>query len=473
MRSETSLGGKLHSALTGRKMRYGTNAVVLTIAVVAIVLMINILVARHSIKFDLTKNRFYTLSEATREFLNGLGQPVKITAFFPEGDAMGEVVRDLLREYTRISPKIQVEFIDPDKQPSLAKQYDITAYGTTVLESGLRSRKVMEYELIDYETSGDLVNFAGEQAFTRALVGLFTEDTKGIYFSTGHGERALTGDYVQAKTFLEGEGYVTEARNLSVEGRVPEDAAALVIAGPTRDFTKEEADAVQAYLEKGGKVLVALDPSGEKGDLLNLKGVLKNWGIGVNDDLVLDPGSHYFLDLASLIPEMELHPATEKLIEKGYTVFLPRTRSLYHAKEDQAYGIIVEPIIKTTDKAWGETNFQDKASFDPETDNEGPLTLAYVAYNPDTDSVLVVVGNASFLDNEIVTIQGNVDFFMNAISWMVGKEESIFIRPKTPSFEQIYLSDREARSIFYGTVLVIPVCFALIGVGVWVRRRNL
>ncbi len=98
MRSETSLGGKLHSALTGRKMRYGTNAVVLTIAVVAIVLMINILVARHSIKFDLTKNRFYTLSEATREFLNVLGQPVKITAFFPEGDAMGEVVRDLLRE---------------------------------------------------------------------------------------------------------------------------------------------------------------------------------------------------------------------------------------------------------------------------------------------------------------------------------------------------------------------------------------
>ena len=98
---------------------------------------------------------------------------------------------------------------------------------------------------------------------------------------------------MQAKTFLEGEGYVTEARNLSVEGRVPEDAAALVIAGPTRDFTKEEADAVQAYLEKGGKVFVALDPSGEKGDLLNLKGVLKNWGIGVNDDLVLDPGSHY------------------------------------------------------------------------------------------------------------------------------------------------------------------------------------
>ena len=71
-----------------------------------------------------------------------------------------------------------------------------------------------------------------------------------------------------------------------------------------------------------------------------------------------------------------------------------------------------------------------------------------MAYNPVTDSVLVAVGNASFLYNEIVTIQGNVDYSMYAISWMAGKEESIFLRPITPSFEQIYLSDREARSIF-------------------------
>ena len=124
MRPQTSKTGKLRTILTGRKMRYGTNAVVLTIAVVAIVLMVNVLAGRHSRKLDLTKDRFYTLSEATCEFLRKLDQRVKITAFFPEDDAMGEVVRDLLREYTRISPKIQVEFVDPDKMPSVAKQYD-------------------------------------------------------------------------------------------------------------------------------------------------------------------------------------------------------------------------------------------------------------------------------------------------------------------------------------------------------------
>jgi ABC-2 type transport system permease protein len=74
MRPQTSKTGKLRTILTGRKMRYGTNAVVLTIAVVAIVLMVNVLAGRHSRKLDLTQNRFYTLSEATCEFLRGLDQ---------------------------------------------------------------------------------------------------------------------------------------------------------------------------------------------------------------------------------------------------------------------------------------------------------------------------------------------------------------------------------------------------------------
>ena len=473
MKPQTSKTGKLRTILTGRKIRYGSNAVVLTIAVVAIALMVNVLAGRHSRKLDLTKDRFYTLSDATYEFLRRLDQRVKITAFFPEDDAMGDVVRDLLREYTRISPKIEVEFVDPDKMPSVAKQYDITAYGTSVVEAGLKSRKVMEYELLDYETTGDMANFSGEQAFTRALVSLFTEETRQIYFSTGHDERNLTGDYLQTKAFLEGEGYVTGTVNLATEGRVPEDAAVLVIAGPRRDFTQEEADAVRTYLEEGGKVTVALDPSGQKGDLANLKGILETWGIGVNDDLVVDPGSHYFLDMAGLIPKIRLHPMTEKLITKDLSTFLPRSRSLYYVGEGTIQGITVEPILETTDKAWGETDFTDEAVFDPKTDIEGPLTLAYAASMQDSASVLIAVGNASFLDNDIVTFQGNIDFFMNAVGWMVGKEDSISIRAKAPSFEQVYLSDRQAKSVFYGTVMVIPVCFALLGVGVWVRRRNL
>jgi len=487
MKPQTLKTGKLRTIFASRKMRYGSNAVVLTIAVVAIVLMVNFLVGRHSWKLDLTKDRFYTLSDATCEFLKSLDQQVKITAFFAEGDAMGEVVRDLLREYTRVSPKVSVEFVDPDKMPSLAKQYDITAYGTSVVEAGLKSRKVMEYELLDYETSGDMANFAGEQAFTRALISLFAEDEKYVYFSIGHDERDLTKDYLQTKAFLEGEGYIPATCNLAAIGRVPQDAAALVIAGPRRDFTREEVDAVESYLERGGKVIVAINPLGEKDDLSNLKKMLRAWGIGVNDDLVVDPGSHYSLDMAGLIPKTESHQITEKLIMKDLSTFLPRSRSLYHGEEIEIPGITVEPLLVTTDKAWGETDFASKATFDPKTDIEGPLTLAYAAWRkPDPtqdpnedasgqepDARLIVIGNASFLDNDIVTFQGNIDFFMNSVGWMVGKRDSISIRPKSPGFEQVYLSDRQAKSVFYWTVAVIPAFFAILGVGVWVRRRHM
>lgn len=473
MKPQTSKTNKLRKVLTGRKMRYGSNAVILTIAVVAIVLMVNFLVGRHSWKLDLTKDRFYTLSDTTCEFLYKLDQPVKITAFFPEGDSMGEVVRDLLREYTRVSPKVTVEFVDPDKMPSLAKQYDITAYGTSVVEAGRRSRKVMEYELLDYETTGDMASFAGEQAFTRALVSLFTEEEKHVYFSLGHDERDLTKNYLMTKTFLEGEGYTTATCNLAIQGRVPDDADILVIAGPRRDFTQDETKLVNAYLEEGGKVIVLMDPSDQKGDLPNLKEVLEIRGIGVNDDLVLDPGSHYFLDMAGLIPKINSHQITEKLITKELSTFLPRSRSLYHLEESMILGATLDPLLETTDQAWGETDSTGQAAFDPKTDVEGPLTLAYAVSVQDSDAVLLAVGNASFLDNDIVTFQGNIDFFMNAVGWMAGKEDSISIRPKSPGFERVYLSDREAKSIFYWTVVVIPAFFALLGVGVWVRRRNL
>lgn len=486
MKPQTSKTGKLRTIFTGRKMRYGSNAVILTIAVVAIVLMLNFIVGRHPRKLDFTKDRFYTLSDATCDFLRSLDQQVKITAFFAEEDTLAEVVRDLLREYTRISPKVTVEFVDPDKMPSLAKQYDITAYGTSVVEAGLKSRKVMEYELLDYETSGDMANFAGEQAFTRALVSLFSEEERRVCFSIGHDERDFTKDYLQTKAFLEGEGYVPATCNLATTGRVPEDAAVLVIAGPRRDFTQDEVGAVEAYLDEGGKVIAALDPSGQAADLPNLKDLLRAWGIGVNDDLVVDPGSHYFLDMAGLIPEIKLHQITERLIMKDLSTFLPRSRSLYHVEEKETPGVTVEPLLVTTDKAWGETDFTVKAAFDPKTDIAGPLTLAYaVSRKPDStqnqnedlaiqdSAILVVVGNASFLDNDIVTFQGNIDFFMNSVGWMVGKKDSISIRPKSPGFQQVYLSDQEAKSVFYGTVLVIPACFALLGVGVWAGRRHM
>ncbi|MGE5586299.1 MAG: GldG family protein [Bacillota bacterium] len=491
--------------IVSRRMRYGSNALVLTCAVVAIVLMANFIVARHPAKLDLTQNKMYTLSEETRQVLRKVDRDIKITAFFPEGDPVGEMVKDLLKEYTRLSPKISVSFVDPDKNPSLAKRYEITAYGTSVVESGAKSRKVMQYDLVEYGGDSQTPGFAGEQAFTRAIIGVLQEEEKSICFLVGHDERDLIQDYWQARSFLEGEGYATKTLNLATEGKVPQDAALLVIAGPQKDLAPKEVEAVQDYVNRGGSVMVLAEPLRQKGQLSNLKAMVARWGVGMNDDVVIDPASHYFLDAGSPIPEVRYHDITMKLASAKLGCVLPRSRSLYEVKDTRDSGVTLTALLETSGESWGETDLAAKrVSFDAKTDIKGPLVLAYAverALEPKVEAKeakeasagdgakevaratgagsagprarMLVLGNAGFLDNDVVTFQGNIDLFMNSVSWLVGKEESIAIRAKSPSFNQVYLTDAQAGFVFYSTVVGLPLLFVLVGGGVWLRRRNL
>ncbi|MGE5593160.1 MAG: GldG family protein [Betaproteobacteria bacterium] len=497
--------------LLSRKVRYGSNAVVLTCAVIAIVLMVNFVVGRHPAKVDLTQNKMYTLSEETRQVLRKVDRDIKITAFFPEGDSMGSMVQDLLKEYTRLCPRISVSFVDPDKNPSLAKQYEITAYGTSVVESGAKSRKVMQYDLVDYGDGSQTPGFAGEQAFTRAIIGVTQEEEKSVYFLVGHDERDLVQDYWQARSFLEGEGYTTKTLNLATEGKVPQDAALLVIAGPQKDLADKEVGAIQDYVRHGGSVMVLAEPLREKGQLTNVKAMVAKWGVGMNDDVVIDPASHYFLDAGSPIPQVEYHDITTKLVTEKLGCVLPRSRSLYEVTDKRDSGVTVTALLKTSGESWGETDLAAKqVSFDPKADIKGPLVLAYAvehALEPSSGAKdnggttaaaqgqgsngtgsaagasgtgdtagkarMLVVGNASFLDNDVVTFQGNIDFFMNSVGWLVGKEESITIRAKSPSFSQVYLTGQQASLVFYTTVVGLPLLFVLVGGGIWLRRRNL
>ncbi|MCR4403534.1 MAG: GldG family protein [Firmicutes bacterium] len=494
----------------GRRMRYGSNALLLTLAVIAIVLMVNVIVARHPAKLDLTQEKMYTLSEETRQILRKLDRDVKITAFFPEGDAVGEMVRDLLNEYTRLSSKVSVSFVDPDKNPSLAKQYEITAYGTSVVEAGSRSRKVMQYDLVEYGGESQTPGFAGEQAFTRAIIGVLEGEERSVYFLVGHEERDLVQDYWQARSFLEGEGYTTKTLNLASEGKVPGDAALVVIAGPQKDLAPKEIEAVRDYVDRGGSVMVLAEPLRQKGQLQNIKALIAKWGVGLNDDVVIDPASHYFLDAGSPIPEVQYHDITMKLITEKLGCVLPRSRSLFESRESADPGVTVSALLKTSGQSWGETDLEAKqVSFDPKSDNKGPLVLAFavervsekktVAESGGDDGTkdgsadegtrsedgvgkaagdgakarMLIVGNASFLDNDVVTFQGNIDLFMNSVGWLVGKEESITIRAKSPSYSQIYLTGQQASLVFYSTVVGIPLVFLLVGGGIWLRRRNL
>ena len=456
---------------SSRSLYYGTSSTILTVAVVAIVVLINAIAQKDfHVRWDLTSERLYSLSEQTLSLLDEIDEDVTIYAFIREGDSRGRQIVDLVREDVYRSDRLRLEQIDPDSQPGLARMYEVTQYNTLVVVAGDRRRTVQPFDIFGFDAFGQSLEFRGEQALTRALVGVTRGSQGKVYFTTGHGERAIDQDLALLRTYLTGEGYEVETLNLAQRGAVPEDTAVLVIAGPTRDFDPQEIEALRTYIENNGRLFFMLDPALPTTPLSGISGILQRWGITFRTDLVVDPEQHYFIDALSPIPSYEQHAVTEDLIRQNLGMVLPRSRSIVVGDPEPILAT-AQPIFLTSAAAWGETQLQGTQIAKGDEDAPGPLALGAVVEHRQMRAI--VVGTSSFVTNDAIAFQGNVDFFVNGVNWLAGHEESLTIRPKTQRFRQVTLTGAQASVIFYSTVVFVPMLF-LVGAGAiaW-RRRHL
>src|SRR5918992_5548779 len=124
-----------------RETKLGAMTSISVIAVLAILVGVNWLVGRRDKRWDLTAAASFTLSEQTVKVLNNLTQPVKVLVFGEPGTF--QRFRDSLGMYTSASRNIQVEYVDVDREPARAREYEISAPGTVVMEYQGRREKVM------------------------------------------------------------------------------------------------------------------------------------------------------------------------------------------------------------------------------------------------------------------------------------------------------------------------------------------
>ncbi|MEN6300109.1 MAG: GldG family protein, partial [Anaerolineaceae bacterium] len=214
---------KVRMALTGRQARYGSNALVLSIAFIGILVVINYLGYKNTKRWDLTEEKQNTLAKETLDTLSSLPQEVKAVAFFT-GRTSSTYAKNLLEQYKfNGKGKFDYEFIDPEKDPVSAKEANVTVDGTVVVMMGDRKEPV---------------KYVSEQELTAALVRLLNQESPKIYFLTGHGENSIdeSGDesYSQVKTTLESKNYQVESLNLLATNAIPEDARVIVISGPDK-----------------------------------------------------------------------------------------------------------------------------------------------------------------------------------------------------------------------------------------------
>src|SRR4030095_8951777 len=257
--------GEIRTGLGRRSTKFGINSGVSVLLCVGVLALVNYLGEQHQKRFDLTTERLHSLGDESTKVLSELKQDVQVKAFFPGGDEQS--VQDLLDLYTHQSSNVKVQFIDPDKAPQAAAQYQVTSYGemsnpltrqsrkfgTIILDAG--NGKVERIEKQDPPTEEDITN---------ALMKLVKGEVKNLYFVEGHGEKAIeSGERVGlqvADGALTKDGYKVKALNLVREEKIPADASVVVMAGPSTEPFPEEMDKLDAYLNAGGSVLLMLDP---------------------------------------------------------------------------------------------------------------------------------------------------------------------------------------------------------------------
>lgn len=469
------------------------SSALIVVILLASLVGVNFVAARYHHRWDLTESKRFTLSAKTKEILSNLTEPVKITAFIAEGSSTGSDIKNLLKEYGFASSKINVSFYDSEKDPSIAKKYNVQDYNTIIVEDSKHQRIISQYNLYSPGKNPYSMDFNGEQAVTRAILDLNQQNKANIYFLEGHGEASLISDLDSFNSYLKGEGYITHQLSLSLEGKIPDDASLVVAAGPQRDLTSKDREMLENYIYKGGKLLIFLGPTDPSVPFTQWKNLIYSLGLTVHDDIVTDPQRSFYSDPLTPVPMVENHDVTQSLLDKKLTVVFPYSRSLEPLKK-MPDNLQVRSLLITSNDAFGETDLSKDKVMKDNNDIQGPLHLAYAISRPpegnkqetpldpntitaqDTETgnpVAVVVGNFAFLGPQTLGLAGNLDFAAGSVTWLLQSANllSIPARSEEPPF--VNLTGSMVQTIFYTTVVAIPMIIIIAGFVIWLRRRSL
>ncbi|MGD0907315.1 MAG: GldG family protein [Candidatus Acidiferrales bacterium] len=452
--------------IEARQTKYAAYVTVYILIVLGIVSVANILGNRYNKSYDATSNKRYSLSDQTAKIVKGLTQPATITYY--DKTSSFPIAKDLLDRYTSLSPKIKLDYVDPDKNPQVARAAGITKYGTTIVQVGVKQEQAKAMS---------------EEEVTGALIRDLKSNTRTVCFVTGSGEHqiddtARTG-YSGLKDALGKDRYEVKSISLLEKPEIPAECTVVVVAGPQSDYLQAEVDAIKKFVEQGGRAMFLLDPplkigraTAENDALTN---ALQDWGVTADKDVLLDPNPVGQLMGVSaevaLVSSYESHPIVNEM--KGTATGFPLTRSLEFKNGDKTN---VQKLFESSQSSFA-TPKLDTPNVNPNDPKnmKGPLTIGvagtYTTGKENSEGRFVVVGSSTWATNSFLKFNGNSDLALNAMNWLSSDEDLISIRPKAEEDRKITMTRSQFNWVRFSSQFLLPGALLLAGLSVWWRRR--
>jgi ABC-2 type transport system permease protein len=465
-------------------MALGAYSSVSIVIAIVLTVVVNLIVGKLPSKYtgiDVTTNQLYSITDQTKQIMNGLDMDVTIYVIASEDNA-DSVVKQTLDRYMDLSDKIHVEYVNPMTNPKFASSYtsDSVSQNSLIVVTDKRSKVInysdmyeVEYSYSGYSYTQDVTGYDGEGQITSAISYCTSDEMPKIYVIQGHSEFSLDSGFTTA---IEKENIDYETISLMDYDEVPDDAQCLIIHAPQTDFSKDDADKVIAYLNNGGKAIITTEYTGES--LPNFESIISAFGMTIENGCVIDTNQgNYYQSPIYLLPNVEYADETDGLTG-SYTYLMTAYAEAITLPDYDVENMEYTKLLTTSTQSLLKQITGQTLSMDKEDgDVEGSFNIGVKAektIDDDTTAVLYVFSGARlFTDTFDSYVSGNnKQLFSNIMGTIANHEVSVSIPVK--SYELEWLTTSSKDSLIFRTVfmVLVPLVLIVVGIVIWVRRRK-
>lgn len=467
----------------GRVFRSGAYSAAITAAAIALAVLLNLLVRAVPAKyteFDLSESGLYTLSDTSVQLVQGLEQDVTIYYLCETGNE-DAIITKLLDNYAAQSSHISWELKDPAIYPTFASQYgaQTASSGSLILVSGEKSTVLDAADLYDYDysqyysTGAYSVTFGGENQITAAIYQLTSGEESHAYYTTNHGELALTDTLTKA---LAAQNISVQALDL-LSSSIPEDCDLLIINTPQTDFSSagqlvDEMSPLRAYVAAGGKLMVTTDAYYSTP---NLDALLEEFGLSRTKGLVVEGDADHALYgyLYYLLPDYTSPAESTALdgVDKNKHVLLRMAQGITLTETENVYA---ESLLNTSADAYSKVAGYEMTTVEKEEgDINGPFSLAAYAVNQESGAEVIWIACGNMDDESVYqSVPGNSTFLQGCAASLTGQSSSILLESKALEAEPITVSGSVSAILGLLFVIVLPAAVLVAGAVVVILRRR-